>query len=198
MIDKSDHLKVVEAAVSSNEFDLAKLRVKQDFTETAGVKKVLGIVPVKKPNRQDFIRVHPSPDYRDLLAFLELKDDRETFAVDLEEVPELRDECYIANLFTTITRTGIVFLWPVRVPAADGKTNNWNVSAADAAAHVMKQWVRVASNQALGAYEVHVAMNQSLEPNWPEHSFGELLKIAFRDRVINRIDHPVIKRLRGV
>ena len=196
MSDKPE-LTIVEVAASSNQFDLAKLRVRQDYLETVGVKKVLGIVPVRKPNRQDFIRVHPSPAYRELLAFLEVKEDREVYAVDLEEVPELTDECYIANLFTAITRTGVTFLWPVRVPAADGKTNNWNISAADAAAHAMKQWVRVASNQSLGAYETHVAENQTLEPNWPEHSFADLFAIAFRDRLINRIDHPIIKRLRG-
>jgi hypothetical protein len=29
-------------------------------------------------------------------------------------------------------------------------------------------------------------------------SFQELLRIAFRDRLIDRLDHPVIKRLRGI
>jgi hypothetical protein len=36
------------------------------------------------------------------------------------------------------------------------------------------------------------------EPVWPEASFQDLIKIAFRDRLITTIDHPVIKRLRGL
>ena len=32
---------------------------------------------------------------------------------------------------------------------------------------------------------------------WPEESFTELLKVAFRGRVVDRADHPVIARLRG-
>ena len=45
-------------------FDPASLRLDQNFAETAGVKKLLTTVPVRKPNRQDFVRVHPDADFR--------------------------------------------------------------------------------------------------------------------------------------
>ena len=45
--------------------DLASLRLDQDFTETCGVKKLLRTIPVRKPNQQDFVRVHPDPAYRE-------------------------------------------------------------------------------------------------------------------------------------
>jgi len=32
---------------------------------------------------------------------------------------------------------------------------------------------------------------------WPTESLKELLKIGFRDRLIDTVDHPVLKRLRG-
>jgi hypothetical protein len=35
------------------------------------------------------------------------------------------------------------------------------------------------------------------DPEWPEVSFQEILKIAFKDKIIQSIDHPVIQRLRG-
>jgi hypothetical protein len=35
------------------------------------------------------------------------------------------------------------------------------------------------------------------EPEWPELSFQEILKIGFGDYQINNLDHPVIQRLRG-
>ena len=189
-------LEVVNAN-SEDPFDLAKLRVSPDFLETTNVKKLLTTVPVRKPGPQDFIRVHPSPAYRDLMAFLELKEDRETYLVDLGEVPELQGECFIATLFTAITRTGVLFLWPVRVPAAEGRTNDWHVSAAAAAEQAMKSWVRLKSNMSLRAYELFLAESKIPDPEWPEHTFSELYRIAFRDRLINRPDHPVIKRLRG-
>ena len=40
-------------------FDLEALRVSQDFVKDSGVKKLLTTVPVRKPNRQDFVREHP-------------------------------------------------------------------------------------------------------------------------------------------
>jgi len=57
-------------------FDLANLRLDQSFVESAGVKKLLTTVPVRKPNPQDFVRVHPDPGYRETLAVIELKEDR--------------------------------------------------------------------------------------------------------------------------
>jgi len=45
-------------------FNLESLCLTQAFTETAGVKKLLRTVPVRRPNSQDFVRVHPSEDYR--------------------------------------------------------------------------------------------------------------------------------------
>ena len=35
------------------------------------------------------------------------------------------------------------------------------------------------------------------DPDWPELSFAEIFRIAFKDRLINSLDHPVVKRLRG-
>ena len=47
-----------------NPFDPAALRLDQSFADTVGVKKHLMTVPVRKPNRQDFVRVHPDPAYQ--------------------------------------------------------------------------------------------------------------------------------------
>ena len=49
----------------------------------------------------------------------------------------------------------------------------------------------------LRAYETFQAENSIPDPQWPEQSLGELIRIAFRDRLINTIDHPAVKRLRG-
>jgi hypothetical protein len=35
------------------------------------------------------------------------------------------------------------------------------------------------------------------DPIWPDYSLKDLLKIGFRDRLVDSLDHPVIKRLRG-
>ena len=45
-------------------FDPASLRLDQTFTDGTAVRKLLTMVPVRKPSRQDFVRVHPDPAYR--------------------------------------------------------------------------------------------------------------------------------------
>ena len=87
--------------------------------------------------------MHPSPEYRETFAFVELKDDREHYIANLAAVPELQTDAYIATLFTAVTRTNVLFMWPVRVPAADGRVNEWHKSAADAAQRAMRSWIKI-------------------------------------------------------
>src|SRR6516164_1360776 len=62
-------------------FDLVNLRLDQNFAETVGVKKLLKTMAVRKPGRQDFIRVHPDPNYRDNLAIINYEIDHEVYIV---------------------------------------------------------------------------------------------------------------------
>jgi hypothetical protein len=179
-------------------FDLDALRVSQDFEAMAGVKKQLINVPVRKPNRQDFVRVNPDESYRVNLHVIVLQDDREVYVVRPDLYTGLSNEVVTVTLFTAINRQGVVFLWPVRLPSSDGKTNAWWTSARMAAEQAMTKWVRVSANQSLGAYEVMTAESCTHEPEWPEQSLQELIRIAFRERIIDSIDHPVVKRLRGL
>jgi hypothetical protein len=178
--------------------DLSKLRLDQSYADSAGVRKVLMTVPVRRPGRQDFVRVHPEPAYRlSPAAIIELKEDRETYLVRPEIAAELPGEFSVATLFTTINRQGVLHLWPVKLPGPDGKHNEWHRSAAEAAERAMSRWVRVTANMSLGAYEIFEAIGGIPAPEWPEVSFPEVLKVAFRDRVVDSPDHPLIGRLRG-
>ena len=62
----------------------------------------------------------------------------------------------------------------------------------------MKKWVRVTSNMSLGAYEIFEASGDLPEPVWPDFSFQEILRIAFRDRILDRADHPFVQPLQGI
>ena len=80
-----DSIPPENADTAADPFDLAALRLDQSFVQAAGAQKLLLTVPVRKPNRQDFNRVNPGADYRENLAVIELKDDRETYLL----VPEV-------------------------------------------------------------------------------------------------------------
>jgi hypothetical protein len=112
-----------------NPFEPASLRLDQNFAETVGVKKLLTTVPVRKPNKQDFVRVHRDPAYRlTPAAIIELKEDREVYLLTPAMAAELPGEFAMATLYTTISRQGILHLWPVKLPGSDGKHNEWHRS----------------------------------------------------------------------
>jgi hypothetical protein len=177
---------------------VADLRLDQNFTETAGVKKLLTTVPVRKPGRQDYNRVHQDPAFRSVVALIELKDERDIYLVTPAMADQLLGEFYAATLYTAINRQGVVFLWPVRLPEKDGKQMEWHRSAAKAAELAMKKWTRVVANMSLGANEM-ITSDLEDDPVWPKDvTFQDLIEIAFRDRFISRPDHPVVRRLRGL
>src|SRR5208283_3227238 len=103
--DKAPQGKVPTGA-GVDTFDPAALRLTQDFA-AIGVKKALMTVPVRKPNRQEFVRVHPDEGYRLQTALLELREERETYLVDPALWGELAVEIVPKVIFTSINRQGI-------------------------------------------------------------------------------------------
>ena len=94
-----------------NPFNPASLRLSQSFGDTVGVKKLLTTVPVRKPGRQDFVRVHPDPQYRlTPAATIEVKEDREVYLVTPQMAQVLPGEFSTVMLLTTINRQGRIAL----------------------------------------------------------------------------------------
>ena len=178
-------------------FDLDSLRLSQDFESSVGVKKALLTVPVRKPNRQWFVRVRPGEEWQLQTAILELKEEGESYLVDRGLWDELAGEISVRVLFTTINRQGVLFLWPVRLPGQDGRIDEWSRSALEAAEIAQKHWVSVRASMSLGAYEVFEATGDLPAPTWREEPLEKLVQIAFRDRFIHDFEHPVLRRLRG-
>jgi hypothetical protein len=190
-----------ETAPEADPFDVDALRLGQSFDGFVSGRKVITHVPCRKPNKQTYIRVRPGEEWRVDTMMLELKDERELYLVAPEMRETLAGECSAATLFTYIDRQDNVYLWPIRLPDPGGRDNTYWSSARAAAQHAEKQWVRVMANPATKAYEVYVAENRAAfsEPRWPEYlSFKDILRLAFKDSMIDSPDHPICRRLRGL
>lgn len=175
------------------------LRIDPGYLRQPVAKKILTTVPIRKPGKQDFVRVHPDEEYRHLAHLVELRDERETYLVLPKFIPELGEgEFYTATLYLAINRQRTLSVWPVRMPSPDGRISNWQTSAAEAVARAMRDWIRIVPNMNMGAYEILEAAGNFGDPEWPEMPFMDILRIAFKGRLIESHDHHVVQRLRGL
>jgi hypothetical protein len=161
-------------------------------------KKVLTFIAVKKPEPHWFVRVHPTLRFEALLY--EDQEERDVYFV----LPALADAVERfgkpAMLVLAITTQSTLFIWPLRLPSAHSGGNDlsrrWNDSARQAALLAEKRWVSIRSNRQAGGYEAIVAEKSHPDPEWPELTPREMLKLGFADRVILDINHPKLRQLR--
>lgn len=178
-------------------FDPASLRINPDTAAGAiGVKRKIVTVKVCKPNRQEFCRVHPDESYRIDTAVLEDERNRESYLVAPALWAEIPDEITLVRLCLAVTRHGTPFLWPAKLPDPD-RPNDWHVSMLAAQAAAITQWTKVKSSMSDGSYAVFEATGNLQEPQWPDLSFHDILKLAFKTRFIDSINHPFLQELFG-
>jgi hypothetical protein len=179
--------------------DLEALRLSPDAIASVGTKEVMTTVPVRKPGRNEFVRVNPDPAMMLVTMVFDDKEERQTFFVAPAMWGAMVDDLRPVTLVAAITRQGAQFLWPCFLPpeGGSGSTAGWFESAAAAVELAKKKWIRVKADMAHGAYRIFEAQGDLPEPIWPDKTMAELLDLAFRDRVIDSEDHLVVKRLRG-
>lgn len=186
-----------EGDENGNIFDPRRLRISQRFGDTQDVRRILVSVPVRKPHRQEFFRTHPDSAMAIEVALLDLREDRQVYLVDPELAPYLPGEAVAKLLIATITSHGAVFLWPIKLPDERGRLDSWNEVALAVAERAKSKWIRLAPNMGASTYDVIEAANTFPDPAWPEATLQRLLEMAFKDRFIDDIDYPVLRRLRG-
>ena len=181
-------------------FDLDSLRIDPDAGGLGLVRRIVTHIPVRKPGRQQFVRVPPETELP--VELLTLKDEGESYLIAPGLRGTLAEETTLATLHLTITPQGVPSIWPVVIPG--DPPNAWHSSAVEAENYARESWVKLSSDRHLGAYRVLQAQGQLPEPVWPEElgdtpqkMMQAAIRIAFRDRMIDNWDHPVLKRLRG-
>jgi hypothetical protein len=185
-------------------FDFNSLRLPATFELGIVATKLVTTIPVRKPKSgYEFFRTRPEPEWIFPTFIFDLKEgEEEKYLV----IPELMSEVASSGklkpviIYAGITFTGhVFFLSDIPLPDSDGKDNEYNRSRREAYEMAKKKWVKIQADKALGAYEIMEAVSQLPEPMWPEKpaSMLEAIEIAFKNKVIDSYDHPVLKRLRG-
>ena len=179
------------------DIDLAALALPQDFTAMAPVKQAVVAVPIQKPGKQVWFSPHPDHAARVRVAVMEDEQDRKAQYIVAGTLWEcLEGEWVTKVLVPCQTRQGAFLLWPIRLPDRNGKLDPWNTSALAIADQFGGRWMRLRSNMELGHYEACEPVSPLSAPDWPE-DMGEVIRTAMKGRVIDTMDHPLLKRLRG-
>ena len=131
-------------------------------------------------------------------AVYEDKQDREFYFVAPNMMAAMLGETTPVILVTAMNRQKVSFLWPLKVANDNSSGNAWQESAQQGCEVAKKTWARLVADMSLGAYRIFAAQGDLSEPEWPTKPLNELLEIAFRGRVIDSEDHPVVRRLRGL
>ena len=182
----------------STKFNIKKLVLSQNFEETGGAEKIIVRVPVRKPNRNEFFRVHPDEaKFSFRCALVEDPDSRDIYVMAGDLADRNPDLCRPIKIVTAVNRTEDPFLWPLKMPTGDRRGGAWIDSALQAAEVAKKKWIKILADMSAKHYSVFVAPGKLEAPVWPDMDFNKLMEMAFDGFVIDSGDHPLIQRLTG-
>lgn len=186
------------SAAATNIFDdLDAVRI-NPTDALQSVSEIITTIPVRKPSRHEFFRICPDPTMSLVTGVYIDKQDRDTtYFVAPAMRGALFGEDRIAVLHHFVTREGVSGIWPVTLPG-DERQCNWTDSKRIAIERAKQTWVRIAGDMPLGAYRIFEARGEFGDPRFSTMTFSEMLKIAFKGRVIDTEDHPIVKRLLGI
>jgi hypothetical protein len=194
------HDDVIPDTPQGDVFDnLAALRLDQNFSNRLKGNKPLIECPIRKPRPHEWFRVNPEWVFETEL--FEFKEDMspewylvidETAKLALDG-PNMRP----VRLHVWINRKGFLHIWAIKLPGVDGKSNDWNSSAAECCKIAMQHWVCVETGS--GYYQPVVAENENLPgPVWPKQTLNNILRVAFKGgRTVDSPDHPLLARIAG-
>lgn len=191
---KVDQKVVDEKPVVIDGVNLSDLLQPVDFSGAAAVGTPTRIA-INRPKRDEWITVRKGEEWvRAVWVIEEQQDlDREIYIVTPAlATGELEADSRYAIMHLTVSSTGRLFWWCVKM-GKGSKRNHWAESALKATDKAKDGWIRVMA--AHEGYDVWEAKANMPKPQWPDMTPDELIQLAFGDRIIASLDHPVARRL---
>ncbi len=184
-----------KAAVAGG-YDWSSLLLPDDAEGDLRTEEVLGVPRVKRPPNTHFFRCRKDLAGNMNVLDMETDGERVTYLVAPTVAKQLADETAIKAKHgrVCLTREGGLYLWLRSL----GGSDTWSQSAARVTDRAENEWARATSSRSLSEYKCKVATGIDDEPNWPKESFVGILQAAFEGKVIDSLEHPVVKQLHGL
>ncbi len=178
---------------TTSEVDFGRFRLDQGF-DAGAIQEMLP--QVRKPTRHNWFMAKADPSFHFATKLYEAED-RTMYLVAPALQEELEKEMTARVIVPCLTRQGSLLLWPVRLPDDSGQTSSWTTSGLAALRAAMRGWIRIVADVVGGEYRIHHPRAPLDPPEWPDLSLHEMLKMAFREGVIESRNHRELRRLRG-
>jgi hypothetical protein len=202
MGDESTKPKLVVSEPPRSEHDPGSIfddldALRKDQKQTVQRQAVLVNVKVSKPPKDTFFRCHRTLRLEGARVVQEKGTDRTTHFVTpaMKDYPKLVSHISHVDLVLTCTwPSGDFLLWPVPVST---KFPVWK-SARKACELAVDKWTSMAWSEQKKDYQIEVAESVDHEPEWPNKTFNELLRLGFDEgRIIDTAEHAYVLQLRG-
>lgn len=171
------------------------------------VTPVLSTITVGRPNRTSFFRIRDGEGFEplELYTFAPAGAGKEStpylvmpachsFLEDLQVLIPAKFYMYMVY-GSNILKVDFVSQKPDKL----GNLNRYHQTRMDAYEAAKTRWVRMYANQEGGFYSYAFAEDQLDEPTWSKkpENIQEAIEIAFKGFILDSMDHPEIKKLRG-
>lgn len=177
-------------------FNLNEFEAKPLTPEIRTQKKATTI-PVKKPNSQQWFKMHPTLAI--LVNLILYKEDGEYYLVHPDMLPYFAGHAKLFKLYLGMNfPSGNLFLYPVRQPDADGNQNSWHQSSERVIVSGKEKWIQQIPEKDIGGYSINEPSGNLVDLSFPEVDIAEVVYKAFKDKIIRDINHPVAKSLLGM
>ncbi len=181
--------------INPNDFQLRSEVLGQDVSITKRPKHI----KVGKPDPINFFRVHPDDQYHMETLVISGEGAKNPYLVmpNLMSHERIRKLARQVRICLAVSRQGVPILWMAKLPLPGKQPNSWIETHLDAQDEAMKHWVAVETDGDRDSYVTRRAAGRLTEPVWPTDSFGELLTLGFKDRVLRSENDDFVRQLMG-
>lgn len=179
-------------------FDPMNLGISTDYAAAINVRPSTKPFELRKPNDQEYVRSSPRKDHHLLVGSIADKQDMgKVYIVAHALLDPVKVEFPRAvrgvELVLAQSLAGASLVWPL--PLAEDRGGKWNSTQRAACEKSKTRWTNMASEK--GQYEI-TTVNNPREVDWDSFPpFRDVLRQAASERLIDSMDHPLLRKLRG-
>jgi hypothetical protein len=180
------------------EFDLSKYAYQPPVG--GATRRTQLTIPTGRP-RDSFFWLDPRPAMQQIVALFKYRPEGELTATEFILAPPVAEHlgtrAIAAVIRVLIVRPAIIRLWAIALPDGDRRPNGYTDSIWDAIPALESGWGRLDVNESRTGYDLIQPLVQWPEPEWRDDSLAQLIERGYRGKIIDDLDHPVMKAYFG-